>query len=220
MCIRDSVSIYNSNSLIMSRWILNALKFVKRELSLMYTNLYVVLTYAKQTSENNHIKKMMIPLGQCKTIVPNLNSIFTSISYIRYWKRKTFNTLLLYILFLFNNVSFIHYLYFSIQISSKFFLHTHNCFCWYHPVSEKTNSLSVVIYVFGLCWRTRLCRVKRYWLFIFFMFSRNKKVENATFIISNYFSLFLGPFIRCIFRCFQSILKNGKLYSTHCNMSS
>lgn len=91
------------------------------ELSLMYTILYVVLTYAKQTSENNHIKKMMIPLGQCKTIVPNLNSIFTSISYIRYWKR---NTLLLYILFLFNNVSFIHYLYFSIQISSKFFLHT------------------------------------------------------------------------------------------------
>ena len=29
----------------------------------MYTILYVVLTYAKQTSENNHIKKMMIPLG-------------------------------------------------------------------------------------------------------------------------------------------------------------
>ena len=85
----------------------------------------------------------------------------------------------------------------------------HNYFCWYHPVSEKTNFLSVVIYVFGLCWRTRLCRVKRYWLFIFFVFNRNKKVENATFIISNYFSLFLGPFIRCIFRCFQSILKNG-----------
>ena len=91
------------------------------ELSLMYTIWYVVLTYAKQTSENNHIKKMMIPLGQCKTIVPNLNSIFTSISYIRYWKR---NTLLLYILFLFNNVSFIHNLCFSIKISSRFFLHT------------------------------------------------------------------------------------------------
>ena len=36
-----------------------------------------------------------------------------------------------------------------------------------------------------------------------------KKVENATFIISNYFALFLGPFFRYIFRCFQSILKNG-----------
>ena len=55
------------------------------------------------------------------------------------------------------------------------FSYTHNCFCWYHPVSEKTNFLSVVIYVFGLCWRTRLCRVKRYWLFIFFVFNRNKK---------------------------------------------
>ena len=61
------------------------------ELSLMYTILYVVLTYAKQTSENNHIKKMMIPLGQCKTIVPNLNSIYTSISYMRYQKRKIDN---------------------------------------------------------------------------------------------------------------------------------
>ena len=55
------------------------------------------------------------------------------------------------------------------------FSYTHNYFCWYHPVSEKTNFLSVVIYVFGLCWRTRLCRVKRYWLFIFFVFNRNKK---------------------------------------------
>ena len=142
------------------------------ELSLMYTILYVVLTYAKQTSENNHIKKMMIPLGQCKTIVPNLNSIFKSISYIRYWKRKIrycctyFSYSIMYLLYI---------IFVLVSKSALDFSYTHNCFCWYHPVSEKTNFLSVVIYVFGLCWRTRLCRVKRYWLFIFFVFSRNKK---------------------------------------------
>ena len=64
------------------------------ELSLMYTILYVVLTYAKQTSENNHMKKMMIPLGQCKTIVPNLKNVYTSISYIRHSKRKIDHILL------------------------------------------------------------------------------------------------------------------------------
>ena len=134
------------------------------EISLMYTVLYVVLTYAKQTSENNHIKKMMIPLGQCKTIVPNLKNVYTSISYIRHSKRKIdhilyvgkwpnqeiFKTLLLYIFLVLNKVSWIHDFHFSIQISSKF-SYTHNYFCWYHPVSEKTNFLSVVIYVFGLC---------------------------------------------------------------------
>ena len=90
----------------------------------MYTILYVVLTYAKQTSENNHIKKMMIPLGQCKTIVPNLKNVYTSISYIRHSKRKIGKTLLLYIFLIFNKVSWIHDFHFSIRISSKSFLHT------------------------------------------------------------------------------------------------
>lgn len=91
------------------------------ELSLMYTILYVVLTYAKQTSENNHIKKMMIPLGQCKTIVPNLNSIFTTFSYIIH---KNVHHIPLNIFLIFNKVPWIHDFHFSIQISSKFFLHT------------------------------------------------------------------------------------------------
>ena len=121
----------------------------------MYTILYVVLTYAKQTSENNHIKKMMIPLGQCKTIVPNLNSIYTSISYMRYQKRKLDNliagyTVLLYIFLIFNTISCIHNSSFSILNSSKSLLHT-QLLLLVSSCILKTNFLSVVIYVFGLC---------------------------------------------------------------------